>query len=175
MILLDCLKLFRDHNCRQKISRIIFWDTPLEIVLAIGEFIIATTTLLVCRNILGYMFSNEEEVVNYLKELSPLLCLLLIMDSIQAVLSGVARGSGWQHLGAYVNLGAYYIVGMPVAVVLGFVWHLGGKGLWLGLNAGSTVQCFLLAAITCFTNWEKQVLTIHSTFDMISFSKVYLR
>nr|GMD57046.1 protein DETOXIFICATION 14-like [Ipomoea batatas] len=86
----------------------------------------------------------------------PFVCLLLTMDCIQAVLSGVARGSGWQHLGAYVNLGAFYLVGMPVAIVLGFVVHLKGKGLWIGLNSGATVQSLLLCVITCFTDWQKQ-------------------
>ena len=33
--------------------------------------------------------------------------------------------------GAYVNLGAFYLVEMPVAVVLGFVVHLRAKGLWI--------------------------------------------
>lgn len=70
---------------------------------------------------------------------------------------GVARGSGWQHLGAFVNLGAFYLVGMPVAIVLGFVVHLKGKGLWIGLNSGATVQSLLLSVITCFTDWQKQV------------------
>ena len=72
--------------------------------------------------------------------------------------SGVARGSGWQDIGAYVNLGAYYLVGVPVGVVLAFVVHLKGKGLWIGMVTGSTVQAFLLALKTSFTNWEKQVI-----------------
>ena len=69
--------------------------------------------------------------------------------------SGVARGSGWQDIGAYVNLGAYYLVGVPVGVVLAFVVHLKGRGLW---TTESTVQAFLLALKTSFTNWEKQVI-----------------
>ena len=43
--------------------------------------------------------------------------------------SVVARGSGWQDIGAYVNLGAYYPVGVLVGVVLAFVVHLKGRGL----------------------------------------------
>ncbi|KAG8384117.1 hypothetical protein BUALT_Bualt04G0085000 [Buddleja alternifolia] len=69
----------------------------------------------------------------------------------------VARGSGWQHIGAYVNLGAYYLVGVPVALLLGFVWHLKGEGLWSGLLVGATIQSFSLSLITALTNWEKQV------------------
>jgi multidrug resistance protein, MATE family len=40
---------------------------------------------------------------------------------------GTARGVGWQKIGAYVNLGSYYLVGIPAAVVLAFVLHVGGK------------------------------------------------
>ena len=41
--------------------------------------------------------------------------------------AGIARGCGWQKIGAYVNLGSYYIVGIPSAVLLAFVLHVGGK------------------------------------------------
>ncbi|KAK9013124.1 hypothetical protein V6N11_041145 [Hibiscus sabdariffa] len=78
------------------------------------------------------------------------------MDSLQAVLSGVARGTGWQHIGAYVNLGAYYLVGIPVAALLCFVANLRGKGLWTGIVCGTTVQALVLALVTAFTNWQKQ-------------------
>ena len=71
--------------------------------------------------------------------------------------SGVARGSGWQHIGAYVNLGAFYLVGLPVGAVLGFMLHLRGKGLWIGIVIGTFVQSTLLSLITGFTNWKKQV------------------
>ena len=67
--------------------------------------------------------------------------------------SVVARGSGWQDIGAYVNLGAYYPVGVLVGVVLAFVVHLKGRGLQ------TTVQVFLLTLKTSFTNWEKQVIS----------------
>jgi Na+-driven multidrug efflux pump len=71
--------------------------------------------------------------------------------------SGVARGSGWQHIGAYVNLGAYYLCGIPVAVVLGFFTKLRGMGLWIGLQTGAFIQTIMLSIIISCTNWEKQV------------------
>lgn len=40
---------------------------------------------------------------------------------------GTARGCGWQKIGAYVNLGSYYLIGIPCAVVFAFVLHIGGK------------------------------------------------
>jgi len=37
---------------------------------------------------------------------------------------GVAIGAGWQSIVAYVNIGCYYLVGIPVGVVLGYVFKL---------------------------------------------------
>ncbi|KAI4352158.1 hypothetical protein L6164_006436 [Bauhinia variegata] len=125
-------------------------------VLAFSEAIVVSSALFSCRYILGYAFSNEKEVVDYVANIVPLLCLSVSVDSLLGVLSGVARGSGWQNVGAYVNLGAYYVVGIPVALLLGFVLHLRGKGLWIGILTGSTLQTIVLAFITAFTNWEKQ-------------------
>ncbi|CAI0450941.1 unnamed protein product [Linum tenue] len=120
------------------------------------EAIIVSTTLFYCRGFFGYVFSNDEAVVAYVADVAPLLCLSVVVDSFLAVLSGtcgdagVARGSGWQHIGAY------YGVGMPVAVLMCFVLHLGGKGLWVGILTASTLQAVLLAFITAFTNWDRQ-------------------
>lgn len=73
--------------------------------------------------------------------------------------AGVARGTGWQHLGAYVNLGSYYLVGIPVSLLLGLVLNFKGEGLWSGLVIGATVQSMLLMFITFRTDWEKQVIS----------------
>ena len=72
----------------------------------------------------------------------------------------VARGSGWQQIGAYVNLGAYYLLGIPVAALLGFLLRFRGKGLQIGILTGSIMQAILLAFITAFTNWQIQVFIL---------------
>lgn len=58
-------------------------------------------------------------------------------------------------MGAYVNLGSFYLVGIPTAVLLGFVLKMEGKGLWIGISCGSIVQFLLLATIAFFSNWQK--------------------
>lgn len=123
--------------------------------LAVTETLIVSSSLLASRHVFGYAFSNEKEVVDYVTAMAPLISLSIIADSIQGVVSGVARGCGWQHIGAYVNLGAFYLVGIPIAILLGFWLQLRGKGLWIGILAGSSLQSLLLSIITSCTNWEK--------------------
>ncbi|KAL0378034.1 UNVERIFIED_CONTAM: protein DETOXIFICATION 14 [Sesamum radiatum] len=114
------------------------------LVLSIVEFVIASTVIFACRYTLGYLFSNEKGVVYYIKEMTPFVCIFIVFDSLQAVFSGVARGSGWQNIGAYVNLGAYYLVGVPVSLLLGFVLPLKGKGRFTinccNIGNGSTTE-----------------------------------
>ncbi|EOA32101.1 hypothetical protein CARUB_v10015349mg [Capsella rubella] len=112
--------------------------------------------LFTCRNIVGYTFSNSKEVVDYVADLSPLLCLSFILDGFTAVLNGVARGSGWQHIGAWNNIVSYYLVGAPVGIYLAFSHDLKGKGLWCGVVVGSTVQATVLAIVTASMNWKEQ-------------------
>ncbi|KAI8017827.1 Protein DETOXIFICATION 16 [Camellia lanceoleosa] len=126
------------------------------IFLAIAEGLLLSLILLAVRNIWGYMFTNEEEVVKYIAAIMPVLASSNFLDGIQGVLSGTVRGCGWQKVGAFVNLGAYYLVGLPCAIIFTFALHLGGKGLWIGIIGGSGLQGILLLVITLCTDWEYQ-------------------
>nr|GMC63985.1 protein DETOXIFICATION 14-like [Ipomoea batatas] len=128
---------------------------------AAARFAVETFTvsaaLFVCRHFVGRAYSSEKQVVDYIAAMGLLLCISIVTDSFQAVISGIARGSGWQHIGAYVNLGAFYLIGIPISLVLGFILHQRAKGFWIGIVIGSAVQAAVLSIITAFTNWQKQV------------------
>lgn len=130
----------------------------VAIFLAVAETVVASTVTFLCRGVLGKAYSNDQQVVYYVAAITPFLCITLITDSLQAVISGVARGSGWQILGAYVNLGAFYVVVIPVAVVLCFYVKLKAKGLWIGLLSDSAIQAISLSFILAFTDWKKQAI-----------------
>ncbi|KAH7658564.1 multidrug resistance protein MATE family protein [Dioscorea alata] len=124
------------------------------VALAVTEGLIVGATMTLARNLWGHAYSDEEEVVKYVAIMMPILAISNFMDGIQCVLSGTARGCGWQKIGAFVNLGAYYIAGIPSAILLAFVFKIGGKGLWMGILCGLFVQVVLLSTITLCTDWE---------------------
>ncbi|MCO5614485.1 hypothetical protein L7F22_068768 [Adiantum nelumboides] len=126
------------------------------LVLALSEALIVAGILLLVRNVWGLVYSNEQEVVDLVADLSPYVALSTTFDSLQQVLSGVSRGAGWQQAGAYINLGSFYIVGLPVGCVLAFVAHLNGKGLLIGMVAGVGVQFVSFVVITYLIDWDTE-------------------
>ncbi|CAN6282396.1 unnamed protein product [Urochloa humidicola] len=119
--------------------------------------IILSIVILCLRNYISYMFTEGEVVSNAVADLCPLLAVTLILNGIQPVLSGVAVGCGWQQFVAYVNIGCYYIVGVPLGALLGFVFKLGVKGIWGGMIGGTCMQTAILLWVTLRTDWNKEV------------------
>ncbi|XP_010276072.1 PREDICTED: protein DETOXIFICATION 40 [Nelumbo nucifera] len=119
--------------------------------------VIAAITVLELRHVISYAFTSGEAVANAVSDLCPLLSITLILNGVQPVLSGVAVGCGWQAFVAYVNVGCYYILGIPLGALLGFKFDLGAKGIWSGMIGGTMMQTLILLWVTYRTNWNKEV------------------
>ncbi|CAI9096096.1 OLC1v1032168C2 [Oldenlandia corymbosa var. corymbosa] len=126
------------------------------VVIAVAEGAIIGTVTILARNIWGKLYSNEEEVVKYVAKMLPLLALSDFLDGFQCVLSGAARGCGWQNLCASINLGAYYVIAIPSAVLFAFFFRIGGMGLWMGIICGLSVQVVALVTVNLCTNWDNE-------------------
>ncbi|KAM5580652.1 protein DETOXIFICATION 40-like [Rosa sericea] len=119
--------------------------------------VIAAIVVLIFRDVISYAFTEGEVVAAAVSDLTPLLALTLLLNGIQPVLSGVAVGCGWQAFVAYVNVGCYYLVGVPLGALLGFYFNFGAKGIWLGMMVGTLMQTIILIWITVRTDWKKEV------------------
>ncbi|KAK8529397.1 hypothetical protein V6N13_102319 [Hibiscus sabdariffa] len=118
--------------------------------------VIASIVLIIFRNDYPYLFSNDPQVQDLVVELTPLLALCIIINNIQPVLSGMAIGAGWQTVVAYVNIGCYYLFGVPLGLILGFTLQMGVKGIWCGMLLGTVVQTCVLFGMIYKTNWNKE-------------------
>ncbi|XP_078433076.1 protein DETOXIFICATION 19-like [Wolffia australiana] len=130
-----------------------------ELALVLASIVVLL--LIFGRRVWATFFSSSPEIITEFAAMVPLLAVTMFLDTVQGVLSGVARGCGWQRMGAWTNLGSFYVVGMPIAIFLGFVRKLYSKGLWMGLICGLLCQASTLLIVTLRTNWE----TIHLSVD----------
>ncbi|XP_065867067.1 protein DETOXIFICATION 35 [Euphorbia lathyris] len=113
--------------------------------------------ILIAKDYFAIIFTNSKPLQVAVSKLAFLLGITMVLNSIQPVIGGVAIGSGWQALVAYVNIGCYYIFGLPLGFLLGYKAELGVTGLWGGMIAGTALQTVLLLYILYRTNWNKEV------------------
>ncbi|XP_057962007.1 protein DETOXIFICATION 40-like isoform X2 [Malania oleifera] len=121
--------------------------------------------VLVLRHVISYAFTSGTTVADAVSDLAPLLTITLILNGVQPVLSGVAVGCGWQAFVAYVNVGCYYIIGIPLGALLGFKFDMGAKGIWSGMIGGTVIQTLILLWTTYRTNWDNEVKKAKSRLD----------
>ncbi|XP_043693225.1 protein DETOXIFICATION 40-like [Telopea speciosissima] len=127
--------------------------TSISFIIAV----ILAIVVLAMHHYISYAFTSGEIVADAVSELCPLLAINLILNGIQPILSGVAVGCGWQKFVAYVNVGCYYVVGIPLGTVLGFKFNFGAKGIWCGMIGGTAMQTMILIWVTYRTDWKMEV------------------
>ncbi|XP_010524117.1 PREDICTED: protein DETOXIFICATION 41 [Tarenaya hassleriana] len=113
--------------------------------------------VLVFRVGLSKAFTSDVEVISEISNLIKLLAVSIFLNGIQPILSGVAIGSGWQAVVAYVNLATYYVIGLPIGCLLAFKTSLGVAGIWWGMIIGVLLQTVTLIFLTARTNWTSEV------------------
>ncbi|KAM1023231.1 hypothetical protein ACFX13_044830 [Malus domestica] len=105
----------------------------------------------------AHVFTSSPDVIEAVDQMSYLLAVTVLLNSVQSVLAGVVVGSGWQAWVAYISLFSYYIFGLPLAFVMGSALHFGVSGIWGGMIFGGTaVQTAILAIVTIRHDWEME-------------------
>ncbi|KAL0910178.1 hypothetical protein M5K25_021126 [Dendrobium thyrsiflorum] len=104
----------------------------------------------------GRMFTNDGEILRLTAAALPIVGLCELGNCPQTVGCGVLRGSARPTHAAHVNLGAFYLVGMPVALGLGFGLGVGFCGLWMGLLVAQICCAGLMLYVVWNTDWEAQ-------------------
>ncbi|KAL9224082.1 hypothetical protein vseg_000152 [Gypsophila vaccaria] len=122
------------------------------------------------RNIWAQLFTNDTQILALTAAALPILGLCELGNCPQTVAAGVVRGTARPSTAANVNLGAFYGVGMPVAIGLGFYVGFGFSGLWIGLLSAQICCAGLLLYVVGSTDWDEQakraqLLTHHSSAD----------
>ncbi|XP_057516939.1 protein DETOXIFICATION 48-like isoform X2 [Amaranthus tricolor] len=113
----------------------------------------ATILTTLMRDQWGRYFTNDKEILHLTSLALPIVGLCELGNCPQTTGCGVLRGSARPTIGANINLGSFYLVGMPVAIFFGFVLKMGFVGLWVGLLAAQWCCAVLMIYVLCTTDW----------------------
>ncbi len=89
------------------------------------------TIIVPCRNLLGDMFSSDEEVAHLTSQLLPIQSFFLMGNAFLSCSGGVLRGLGRQNCVLFLNVLAFWILAVPIGSILVFAAGMGVFGFWL--------------------------------------------
>ncbi|XP_057427762.1 protein DETOXIFICATION 49 [Lotus japonicus] len=106
------------------------------------------------RNIWASMFTQDKEIIALTSMVLPLIGLCELGNCPQTTGCGVLRGTARPKIGANINLGCFYLVGMPVAIWLAFFSGFDFQGLWLGLLAAQGSCAVTMLVVLSQMDWD---------------------
>lgn len=122
--------------------------------------------LVLCRGWIPRIYTHDEDVVELTKSVLVVAAFYQMADAMQEAMQGIFRGCGRQFVGAVLNFVGNYIVGLPLAAVLGFATPLELHGLWLGLTIGLTIVTIVGVIVIVQSDWK--ALSINATTRLSS-------
>ncbi|KAI5072435.1 hypothetical protein GOP47_0012541 [Adiantum capillus-veneris] len=127
----------------------------LWVSMALG-FVGAGWLLLSSRMAWGRFFTKDVKVLKSVAQLLPIMAIIELANFPQNVACGVLRGSARPTMGALINLGTFYVIGIPLAILLGFKYGMGLLGLWIGLATAAATTAILTVTVVLHTDWRIQ-------------------
>ena len=118
------------------------------LVLAVGFYLIAVVTLLCGRDLIAAFYSDDAQVLALAPVLMLYCAVFLLPDTLQLIASGVLRGFKDTRTIFVITVIAYWVVGMPIGLSLGYGFFtealVGAQGFWFGFICSLTCACVLL-------------------------------
>ncbi|KAJ3249970.1 hypothetical protein HDU77_007243 [Chytriomyces hyalinus] len=117
--------------------------------------------LMLIRNHLAWFFSDDTDVVDLVQQIIPLAATYQTADMVGCIAGGILRGAGRPEIGACLNLFGYYVLGIPVGLLLCFMGGMQLYGMWVGL----TIALFVVAGVELYIiwvlDWSKEAKEAH--------------
>ncbi|MFP5081639.1 MATE family efflux transporter [Pedobacter sp. JCM 36344] len=111
------------------------------------------------NNLLPYIYTEDQAVISIAAQLLIIAGFFQLFDGTQVVGLGILRGVGDVNVPTIITFIAYWIIGIPLAYVLGIVLKMGVNGIWYGLTFG-----LLTASILLFFRFQQKTKLLEEVY-----------
>lgn len=122
----------------------------ISIVLSFSNF----SLLFFPRAFMAQLFTDDAKVTRIAAMIIGILSVNQLWDCPNIIGAGILRAQGRQAVGSRLNLVAYYVIAVPVALYLGFERNMKVKGLWIGLGLGVFCLAASELAMVIISDWN---------------------
>ena len=91
---------------------------------------------------------------------SPILCAVVVFDTLQGTLGGLLRGLNRPVIGALSGVVSYLAIGMPLSFSLGKAEDWGLPGIWLGVGVSVASSFTIMGTTLLRLNWKREADTV---------------
>jgi MATE family multidrug resistance protein len=128
---------------------------------------VAATVLLAAPQWIARIFTPDAGVIASAVVLLRVAAFFQLFDGLQVVATGALRGVGDTRTPMLCHFAGYWLVGLPVGVILCFRYGLGAAGLWSGLSIG-----LILIGIALTFWWRRTAASAFSNPGTIRESRI---
>lgn len=125
----------------------------VSLVCSFATSFLGLASFVALRQTWGLMFTRDRHVLTQVSVTLPVCGFAQFGSCLQTASCGVLRGCARPGVAAKIYFGAFYVIGIPVAVFLGFGLGLDSAGLWGGLAVAQSVCAVLAVAAVFRTSW----------------------
>ena len=125
----------------------------LSIIIAIG--INFSIGIFLLKSYLPLLFTRDECIIAGAASTLFITAIYENVDGFQLLASGILKGCGRQGIASIINLLAYQLIALPLAISLSIVLKMDTMGYWIGIASAIGVQGFLFFVLVLCTNWKK--------------------
>ena len=106
--------------------------------LGLGATVMAASALalLIFPKAIARLFTPDPAIIAAAVPLLRVAAFFQLFDGLQVTATGALRGAGDTTTPMLCHFAGYWVIGLPLGVLLGFRESLGAMGLWMGLSAG---------------------------------------
>ncbi len=124
-----------------KILREAGWST---IIMVIGFMLVCGIGMVVLRYELPTWYLDNQQVINLAAQLLIIASLFQLSDGIQLVVLGALRGMQDVKIPSIITFISYWLIAIPLGVLLAIYFEMRAIGMWIGLLVGLTISAIML-------------------------------
>ncbi len=107
--------------------------TIAALIIGVGFMAFASVLLILFPQQIISLFTSDKQVLEIALPLVLIVALYQVFDGFQIIISGVVKGFKMTNIVSISMLAGYWLVGMPVAVILVYKYNLLLKGYWIAI------------------------------------------